>query len=215
MRSLVLLRGVNVGDRNQIATSELTEWFLAAEFSSVRTYIHSDNVVLEHPRRTDVDRVVHDAVAEHTGYDLALIVRTCERVARRRTREPLPRARSNAVARVIPRHRARPRVARTRPASGLDPRGVLRRRSKGVPAPAHGRGTRDHGGPRLALIARATTRHWNTVSAPWPPSSRTGGPSKRGVGEELRTRHRERPNRRGPHPFLGPSGSRRSKRIGN
>ena len=74
MRSVVLLRGVNVGGRNKVSMATLADWLRDAGFSSVTTYIQSGNVVLEHSRAVDVGAVVHRAIIERTGLDVRVLV---------------------------------------------------------------------------------------------------------------------------------------------
>ena len=74
MKSVVLLRGVNVGGRNKVPMAALANWLRDAGFSSVTTYIQSGNVVLEHSRAVDVGAVVHHSILERTGLDVKLLV---------------------------------------------------------------------------------------------------------------------------------------------
>jgi len=76
MRSVALLRGVNVGGRNKVAMADLTKWLSDVGFSSVSTYIQSGNVVIEHSRADDVAHIVHQVIAERTGLDIKVLVRT-------------------------------------------------------------------------------------------------------------------------------------------
>ncbi|MBO0767126.1 MAG: DUF1697 domain-containing protein [Solirubrobacterales bacterium] len=47
MRTIALLRGVNLGPRNRIAMADLRAGLELAGFSNVRTYVQSGNIVLD------------------------------------------------------------------------------------------------------------------------------------------------------------------------
>ena len=73
-----LLRGVNLGARNQVGMPALREALAAAGFRDVRTYLQSGNVVATSSHRS-ADRVagaVRDVVRERFGVDTAVVVRT-------------------------------------------------------------------------------------------------------------------------------------------
>lgn len=76
MRSIVLLRGINVGGRRPIVMGDLRTWLQDSGLHDVRTYIHSGNAVVEHAATTHVAGVVHDAIERASGLDVPVIVRT-------------------------------------------------------------------------------------------------------------------------------------------
>lgn len=49
LRSIILLRGVNVGGHNKLLMAEFRDALIAAGFAGVRTYIQSGNVVMCSP----------------------------------------------------------------------------------------------------------------------------------------------------------------------
>jgi uncharacterized protein (DUF1697 family) len=163
-RSLALLRGVNVGGRRALPMTDLTQWLLDAGFTSVSTYIQSGNVVLEHRARLDVGARVRAVIAEHTGWDVPVVVRSAVQLAEVVAANPYPQAEPTTLH--VAFLESAPDVG---PLADLDPQRWLPEEFT-----AHGREVYLHlpqgmgrsvMAPRLAILKNATTRNWNTVLA--------------------------------------------------
>ncbi|HEY5304213.1 MAG TPA: DUF1697 domain-containing protein [Acidimicrobiales bacterium] len=161
MRSVALLRGINVGGNHKIPMADLKTWLESAGFSSITTYIQSGNVVLEHAARTDVQRRVRDAIVEKTGWNIAVVVRSVGEM--------------RAVVAANPYRGVEPTKLHvsfldTAPTVEDDPANAQRwlpeeftviGRDVYLCLP-NGMG-RSVMAPRLTAIKNATTRNWNTV----------------------------------------------------
>lgn len=162
MRSVALLRGVNVGGKNKITMSELCAWLRAAGFTTATTYIQSGNLLLSHSRRTDVARVVHDVIAAHTRYDITVVTRTTDELADVVRANPFsalePTQLHVSFLNAAPDDAALA-VARSAEWAPEEFRLVGREVYLHLP---RGMG-RSIMVPRLALITPGTTRNWNTV----------------------------------------------------
>ncbi len=90
MKSVALLRGINVGGNHKIPMADLKTWLESAGFTSITTYIQSGNVVLEHGARVNVQALVRDAIVEHTGWNIAVIVRSASEMRHVVTANPYP-----------------------------------------------------------------------------------------------------------------------------
>jgi uncharacterized protein (DUF1697 family) len=90
--AVALLRGINVGRNKRIKMADLREALTAAGFGRVRTVLQSGNVVLDAPGvpPAEVERRVHDAVLEFSGFDVAVLVRTAAELAVVVERSPMP-----------------------------------------------------------------------------------------------------------------------------
>jgi uncharacterized protein (DUF1697 family) len=73
-----LLRGINLGSRNQVNMPRLRDALTEAGFRDVRTLVQSGNVVASSRHRSAdaVASAVHAVVEEHFGIDVPVIVRT-------------------------------------------------------------------------------------------------------------------------------------------
>lgn len=73
-----LLRGVNLGARNQVNMPRLREALTGNGFGDVRTYVQSGNVVATSAHRSPerVAAAVRAVVREHFGLDVPVVVRT-------------------------------------------------------------------------------------------------------------------------------------------
>lgn len=164
MKTAVLLRGVNVGGNRKMPMADLTSWLEAAGFSSVETYIQSGNVVLGHDQRCDVKILVHDTIAEHTGWDVRVLVRSAAEMQNVVAANPYPRVEATQLhvsfLDVVPDQAA---FATTRHDEWLPEEFTLKGREVYLHLPS-GMG-RSVMVPRLTLIKDATTRNWNTVLA--------------------------------------------------
>ena len=75
---MALLRGINVGGRNKLPMSALTEVFERAGCEDVRTYIQSGNVIFRAPRELarQIPAVVAEAIRERVGVAVPVVVRS-------------------------------------------------------------------------------------------------------------------------------------------
>ena len=81
-RSVVLLRGVNVGRANRITMPELRAVLEGVGCRGVQTYVQSGNAVVEHDAApAELERTVAGALAEH-GLPVPVMVRTGAELAR-------------------------------------------------------------------------------------------------------------------------------------
>jgi uncharacterized protein (DUF1697 family) len=144
--------------------ANLQAWLRDAGFTSVRTYIQSGNVVIEHAARIDVVDCVHDVILEHSGFDVPVIVRTA--------REMSAVVASNPYPGVEPT-RLHVSFLHTVPDAAALTSAVLddwRREEFTVVGRDVYLHLPDGMGqsvmvPKLKLIKNATTRNWNTVLA--------------------------------------------------
>ena len=80
-RYAVFLRAVTPTGKNRVPMAALREVLLDAGLVEVRTYIQSGNVVARADGgRHQLERRVHDVVAEHIGPDLVVIARPANRI---------------------------------------------------------------------------------------------------------------------------------------
>ena len=89
-RHVVLLRGVNLAQRNRIAMPELRAALEARGYRDVRTYVQSGNVVLS--STATPERLVKDVnalIKERFGLDIPVVVRSREELVRVVRRNPL------------------------------------------------------------------------------------------------------------------------------
>ena len=163
MRSVALLRGVNVGGHHQISMRALVAWLEESGFTEVVSYINSGNVVVDHPPRLDVAGRITELVAERAGFSVPVVVRTADALAEVIAANPYPHAEEGTlhVAFLEPDVEPRPfdvDADRWTPEEFIvvgDE--VYLHLPKGV-----GRSVMV---PRLALLKRATMRNWKTVNA--------------------------------------------------
>jgi uncharacterized protein (DUF1697 family) len=77
---LALLRGINVGGKNKLPMKDLIAMFVAAGCDDVRAYIQSGNVIFNAEPNVvaTLPGVISGRIAEHSGYQVPLILRTAE-----------------------------------------------------------------------------------------------------------------------------------------
>jgi uncharacterized protein (DUF1697 family) len=81
-RSVVLLRGINVGRANRISMPDLRAVLEGVGCRDVQTYVQSGNAVVEHDGSTaDLERTVAAALADH-GLPVPVMVRTGDELQR-------------------------------------------------------------------------------------------------------------------------------------
>jgi uncharacterized protein (DUF1697 family) len=164
MKTAVLLRGVNVGGNRKMPMANLTSWLEAAGFTSVETYIQSGNVVLGHDARCDVKKLVRDTIAEHTGWDVRVLVRSVAEMRSVVAANPYPGAESTQLhVSFLDEAPDEAALALNRSDEWLPEEYTVISREVYLHLP-DGMG-RSVMVPRLKLIKDATTRNWNTVLA--------------------------------------------------
>ena len=164
MKTAVLLRGINVGGNRKMPMVNLTSWLEAAGFTSVETYIRSGNVVLGHDQRCDVKCLVHDTIAEHTGWDVRVLVRSAAEMQSVVAANPYPGAESTHLhVSFLDSAPDEALLATNRSDEWLPEEYTVIGREVYLHLP-NGMG-RSVMVPRLKLIKDATTRNWNTVVA--------------------------------------------------
>ena len=78
---VALLRGVNVGRGRAVPMAPLRDALVAVGHGDVQTYVQSGNVVLRsRSSATRVAESVHDVVADLSGLDVAVVVRTAAEI---------------------------------------------------------------------------------------------------------------------------------------
>jgi uncharacterized protein (DUF1697 family) len=89
-RTVVLLRGINLGPRNRVPMKELREALAEAGFGDVRTYVQSGNIVLDsHEPAEKVGREVERLIAQRFDLKIPAVVRTQKELAAVVKRNPL------------------------------------------------------------------------------------------------------------------------------
>jgi uncharacterized protein (DUF1697 family) len=164
VRSLALLRGVNVGGNHQVAMNKLTAWLEEAGFTSVTTYIQSGNVIVNHRARRDVATAVREVITQHTGWDIPVIVRSAEEMRNIVGANPYPDAGPKELhvsfLDAVPDDAV---LLTARADEWLPEEFTLNGREVYLHLP-QGMG-KSVMVPRLKLLKGATTRNWNTVLA--------------------------------------------------
>ncbi len=162
-RSVVLLRGVNVGRHNRISMPDLRALLEGVGCRDAQTYVQSGNAVVEHEAApAELERTVAAALAEH-GLPVPVMVRTGEEVAR--------------VVEASPWHDLDPKLFHVAFLSGdpdpakvaaIDHEALLPERvvvGDRVLYLDHALGVHRRGLGRLRLGVDATARNWRTVNA--------------------------------------------------
>ena len=92
VRVVALLRGINVGPNKRIAMPALRSIFESLGHRDVETYLQSGNVVFTPKARAgrDLGPTLSAAVAEATGHDVPVVIRTGAELARVVSRNPYP-----------------------------------------------------------------------------------------------------------------------------
>ena len=164
MISIALLRGINVGGNHKIPMADLRSWLRAAGVEVISTYIQSGNVVIEHAPKFEVASRVHDAIEEHSGFDVPVIVRTASELSAIVAANPFPGVEPTRLH--VSFLADAPDAAAKEAAAAQEwtpeeftvvGREVFLHLPEGM-----GRSVMV---PRLKLIKSATTRNWNTVLA--------------------------------------------------
>ena len=91
MRVAALLRGINIGPNKRIAMADLRAIVESLGHTDAETYLQSGNVVFTPKRRTkDLAMPLSAAIADATGHDVPILVRTGDELARVVDANPYP-----------------------------------------------------------------------------------------------------------------------------
>jgi uncharacterized protein (DUF1697 family) len=83
MRTIALLRGINVGGSKKVPMADLRALMERLGFEDVKTYVQSGNVVFSGPRRAarTVAREIEAGIVEQFGFEVAITIRTRDELA--------------------------------------------------------------------------------------------------------------------------------------
>jgi len=74
---IVILRGINVSGKNKLPMEDLGGMLHKLEFTNVKTYIQSGNIILSSKEdKTTVISRIKTGIQDHFGYDITVIIRT-------------------------------------------------------------------------------------------------------------------------------------------
>ena len=90
MRVAALLRGVNIGPNKRISMADLREIVESLGHRDVETYLQSGNVVFTPKGKADPATRLSSAIAERTGHEVAVLVRTGPELAKVVDANPYP-----------------------------------------------------------------------------------------------------------------------------
>jgi uncharacterized protein (DUF1697 family) len=82
MRVAALLRGINIGPNKRISMPALREIVESLGHTDVETYVQSGNVVFTPHGKGDHAAALSKAIADATGHDVAVVVRTGAQLAK-------------------------------------------------------------------------------------------------------------------------------------
>jgi uncharacterized protein (DUF1697 family) len=102
-RHIALLRGINVGGHNKVPMADLRRVLEDAGFDDVKTYVQSGNVALTAKERSPakVGRAVEKAIEEAFGFDIAVVVRSRDEIAKLVEDDPLGDVATNPKFRIV------------------------------------------------------------------------------------------------------------------
>jgi uncharacterized protein (DUF1697 family) len=90
VRVAALLRGINIGPNKRIAMATLREIVESLGHTDVETYLQSGNVVFTPKGKGDYAARLSKAIADATGHDVAVVLRTGEELAKIVDANPYP-----------------------------------------------------------------------------------------------------------------------------
>lgn len=90
MRSVALLRGINVGGNHKVDMKKLKAAFEAMGFTGVKTYINSGNVIFEHKKQTPrtLAENIQPFLKKIFGFEINVVV--CEESVLKHIAESIP-----------------------------------------------------------------------------------------------------------------------------
>lgn len=78
-RKIAILRGINVGGKRKILMTDLKSMFESMNFSNVRTYIQSGNVIFDTNETWDnseLSQKIKEGITKQFGFDVPVILRS-------------------------------------------------------------------------------------------------------------------------------------------
>jgi uncharacterized protein (DUF1697 family) len=90
VRVAALLRGINIGPNKRIAMPALRSLVEGLGHTDVETYLQSGNVVFTPSGKGDHEARLSAAIAEATGHDVAVVLRTGKELAQVVSANPYP-----------------------------------------------------------------------------------------------------------------------------
>lgn len=81
VKTVALLRGINVGGHRKVPMAELRELLKELGFTNVATYIQSGNIIFDtgdNINKNEVPRILENAILEKFGFDVPVIIRNAE-----------------------------------------------------------------------------------------------------------------------------------------
>ncbi len=169
---VALLRSVNVGGRNRLAMGELRQLASSLGYRDVSTYLQSGNLVFSAPGRADtVARVLHEALGDELGVDVAVVVRDRSQLGRLTAANPFalrpldPGSLHVTFLSTRADQRARAELERRAGQVGPDQLAVVGGEVFLYCPGGYGRTTLTNAYLERHLGTTATTRNWRTVLA--------------------------------------------------
>jgi uncharacterized protein (DUF1697 family) len=100
---IALLRGINVGGKNNLPMAALKEFFISAGCDDVRTYIQSGNVVFRASNKlaNRIPAIVGQAITGSFGFEVPLVTRTATELHAVRSSNPFFPAEEPAKLHVV------------------------------------------------------------------------------------------------------------------
>jgi uncharacterized protein (DUF1697 family) len=90
MKQVALLRGINLGPTRRVPMADLRTLFEEAGYANVRTYVQSGNIVFSSDATpAALERECERLIAERFGFDVPVVVRTRDELARVVATNPL------------------------------------------------------------------------------------------------------------------------------
>lgn len=168
-RFVALLRGINVGGNRRLAMGDLREVVATAGGTDVRTYIQSGNVVLSHRARSGgrVAAEIEERIAEATGMEVSVVVRTAAEWTQIVSANPFPAAGPTQLHVVFMKEPVSPSAAEGLDLDALAPEElVVSGRELYLHLPdGMGRAKLPVALERSRLGGTGTSRNWRTVLA--------------------------------------------------
>ena len=167
VRSVAVLRGINVGGNRTIRMAGLRAIFAAAGCTDAETYIQSGNVVFSHTALAGaaLEDVLETQVRHETGFDVAVLVRTAHELTALVADNPYPGTDGTRLVVSFLREAVEPGLLAAVDRDAVAPEAfTLRGRELYLYLPnGQARAKLPEAITRCRLPVAATARNWNTV----------------------------------------------------
>jgi len=170
-RYVALLRGINVGGNKKVPMAQLRALIEALGYTEVVTLLQSGNAVFTSKAKqkpAQLERQLEEALAKALGFEVGVVVRTRDELARVIEANPLPGA-NEAPSRFLVTFLSG--VPDAKRLAALDPQAYLPDEFRHVDREIYARFPDGIGTSRLAALlsglrlgVTATARNWNTVT---------------------------------------------------